>query len=347
MSELLEYSGLATKIKAMKAKLLTEADYYNLMEQGSIAGIVSYLKKTESYRKALAGENESAIRRHRLEELVRATLYSDFDKIYKFSHETQKAYLKAFFMKYEIAVIKKALRRCYGKVHNDYEIGIIRFPEFEKRSNIDLKQILLARNVDEVIASLAGTGYYNVLRMIWQKGDPGLFDYESVLDIYYFKSLWKASHKVLSKGDLDIIRKNYGQEIDLLNIQWAYRAKKYYKLSPAQTYSLVIPIYYKIKKQDILYLAKVESEEEFMQTIDRLPYIRKAGGIDNVNLEKMYDEKMKKLYQDGIRKNPYSIACIESYFYQKEKEIDRLIRVIECVRYSVKRDDMVHYILGA
>ena len=61
----------------------------------------------------------------------------------------------------------------------------------------------------------------------------------------------------------------------------------------------------------------------------------------------MYDEQMKKLFQDGIRKNPYSIACIESYFYNKEKEIDMLIRVIECVRYEVDRDDMVNYILGA
>ncbi len=347
MGDLLEYSGLATKIKAMKAKLLTDGDFVNLMEQGSIGGILSYLKKTDSYKNVLVNENESSIRRHRLEKLVRSTLYTDFDKIYKFSHAVQKAYLKAFFMKYEISVIRKALRRCYGRIQNDYQIGVIEIPAFERRSIINLKQIMTASSVEEVISALDGTLYHNVLKMIWQKGNVELFDYESVLDIYYFKSLWKAGHKVLSKSDLEIIRKNYGQEIDLLNIQWLYRAKKYYKLSPAQMYSLVIPIYYKIRKQDMLYLAKTESDEEFTQIINRLPYVRKAGGIENVNLEKMYDEQMKKLFQDGIRKNPYSIACIESYFYNKEKEIDMLIRVIECVRYEVDRDDMVNYILGA
>ena len=49
MGDLLEYSGLATKIKAMKSKLLREDDYINLAESGSIADVISYLKKIETY----------------------------------------------------------------------------------------------------------------------------------------------------------------------------------------------------------------------------------------------------------------------------------------------------------
>ena len=32
----------------------------------------------------------------------------------------------------------------------------------------------------------------------------------------------------------------------MLNIQWIYRAKKYFNLSPADIYALLIPIQYKI-----------------------------------------------------------------------------------------------------
>lgn len=335
MNGLLEYSGLATKLKAMKAKLLTEDDWISLEEQDDISGIVSYLKKNENYRDVLVNENEETIRRHRLEELVRTTLYTDYNKVYRFSHMEQKGFLKAYFMKYEIAVIKRTLRKCFGNGEIT-DRGYVYNESFEGKCSFNVKNLMAAQSVDEIVSLLYGTIYYDLLNILLKKGDSRLFDYESVLDIFYFKALWKAGHKSLTKKDLTLVQRSFGEEIDLINLEWIYRAKKYYTMSPANIYALVIPIYYKLKKQDIIYLIKTESEEEFLSTIKKLPYVRKFGDINNLGIEQIYEERMEKIHRSDIKKNPNSIACVVSYFYQKEKEIERLVRTIENVRYSVK-----------
>lgn len=337
MNGLLEYSGLSTKLKAMKAKLLTEEDFIFLEEQKDISGIAVYLSKKENYRDIFAGENEEAIRRHRFEELVRTTLYTDYKKVYRFSHMEQKQFLKAYFMKYEIAVIKRTLRKCFGTKGEITDRGYVYSQSFEDKCSFDVKNMMAANSVDEVVGLLYGTVYYDLLNILNKKDDTGLFDYESVLDIFYFKALWKAGHKSLSKKDLLLIERCFGEEIDLINLEWIYRAKKYYTISPAQIYSLVIPIFYKLRKQDIIYLIKTDTEEDFLNTISKLPYIKKSGDILlNQGIESIYEERMEKIHKSDIKKNPNSIACVVSYFYQKEKEIERLVRTIENVRYSVK-----------
>ena len=40
-----------------------------------------------------------------------------------------------------------------------------------------------------------------------------------------------------------------GSKIDLLNIQWIYRAKKDYNMKPADIYLMLIPIHYKLSTE--------------------------------------------------------------------------------------------------
>ena len=42
-----------------------------------------------------------------------------------------------------------------------------------------------------------------------------------------------------------------GSKIDLLNLQWIYRAKKYYNMKPADIYLLLIPIHYKLSTDQV------------------------------------------------------------------------------------------------
>ena len=53
-----------------------------------------------------------------------------------------------------------------------------------------------------------------------------LYDYNLALDLYYYTSTWKEQKKILKKSDLELFMRDRGSKIDLLNIQWIYRAKK-------------------------------------------------------------------------------------------------------------------------
>ena len=173
-----------------------------------------------------------------------------------------------------------------------------------------------------------------------------LYDYEILLDIYYFKWMWKISHKVLKRNDLKIIKKSYGSEIDMLNLQWIYRAKKFYRLEDAQLYALVIPVFFRLTKQNIRDLVKANSNDEFRHVLDHISYTRKLDDNKIADLERVYEDFMKRLYRDSMKKYPYSIACIDSYLYHKDQEVENLIRLTECIRYRKSKEEIMEYLFG-
>ena len=51
MGNLRTYSGITTKIRAMQAKLLTEADYENIANLKTVPEVIEYLKVKPAYTK--------------------------------------------------------------------------------------------------------------------------------------------------------------------------------------------------------------------------------------------------------------------------------------------------------
>ena len=69
MGNLLEYSGIVTKIRAMKAKLLTPKQFEEIASLGSVPEIAEYLKKNTAYADVLAMLDESQIHRGNIEKV--------------------------------------------------------------------------------------------------------------------------------------------------------------------------------------------------------------------------------------------------------------------------------------
>ena len=158
MGGLLEYSGLATKIKAMDAKLLTYEDYLELAEQETIGNVVAYLKKFDAYQTVFGDRSEELLRRNQVEQLLRSTIYIDYKKIYHFSKMNQKLFLKAYFKRYEIAIIKMCLRLQFG--HGELEEKPTSFMgEFEKTMSIKIDTLIGAASTDDLVNNLIGTDY--------------------------------------------------------------------------------------------------------------------------------------------------------------------------------------------
>jgi len=121
-------------------------------------------------------------------------------------------------------------------------------------------------------------------------------------------------------------------------MQWIYRAKKYYNISEADIYALLIPIYYKLRKDTIKAMVKSGSISEMESIILGTVYGRLMDTKEDEWLSKAYNKTINSLMIKNIRNNPYSVACIEYYFHRKEKENERLIRIIECLRYGKEKE---------
>lgn len=340
---LLSYSGVTTKVRAMSGKLLTKDDYLALCSTSSVQEFVNYLKGKKPYETVFSQVHIESLHRGDIEKLLTKGIYADFSKIYRFSGSVQRDYLKLHFMKYQVEIIKSCLRMIFDKRKPELNLKLYQ-AFFLKHSNMDLVKLTSSTTISELVENLKGTVFYQPLSKLLPIEKPTLFDYELQLDLFYFVTIYKNCSKLLKGEDLELVKNSLGIQIDLLNIQWIYRAKKYLKLSNVDLYKIIIPIHHKIKLAQIQKLVEAESIEVFGHFLNTTYYGNKFTTLDNYSLEDEFTQLQEKINKTDSRKNPYSIAVIKSYLYNKEKEVKKLTTVLECVRYGYDPKQIEEYL---
>lgn len=94
-------------------------------------------------------------------------------------------------------------------------------------------------------------------------------------------------------------------------------------------------------------MAEAATLEEFYSVLRTTFYGRKSDleAADMPDLEQLTQEMLDKIYRSTSRQNPYSIATLNSYLYFKEEEIQKIITLIESIRYSVSSDEIISYVV--
>ncbi len=345
MGNIMAYSGITTKIRAMQARLLTEEDFQNISNLGSVGAVVEYLKEKPAYAEYLDKMDPSLYHRRYVEKMLAQSLYNDYTKIFRFAGMAQKKFLKLYKKRYEVELINYCLRI----VFNHYDVPFdLEYKKdfFDKYSDLSIDRLITSKNIDELVDNLKGSEYYDTLKRLRETGAATLFDYDLALDLYYFSTFWKKEKKLLKGKELEIFVKDYGTKIDLLNLQWVYRAKKYYHMLPPDIYALTIPIHYKLKLAEFKRLVEAPTVEEFEKIMSDTYYTRKYQLERGKTPEKVYKDILRHLYILDRRKNPYSVASINTYLFLKEEELDKLTTALECIHYGLSGAETLAYLGG-
>ncbi len=93
MRDVMRYSGIVTKVAAMRAKLLKPQDYEQLASMNTVTDIIEYLKQTKSYGKFITQMDESLYHRGNIEKVLIQSLYDDYTRLYRFADMQQKDFL--------------------------------------------------------------------------------------------------------------------------------------------------------------------------------------------------------------------------------------------------------------
>lgn len=350
MSNLLSYSGLSTKIRAMQKKLINEEQLQEIAGMSHVSQVAAYLKKTPEYHSRWASLDENLLHRGEIEKLLKQSIFEDFSRIYQFSNREQRKFLSLYSKRYEIRVLKEIMTNLFD--HRETLVDFSAYTEFfRKHSKLDLNRLVSCTNMDEFIQALSGNEFYEPLSKIQNRENALLFDYGMALDLYYFSYIWNMRKKLFTGKDLEEITKAYGEKFDLLNLQFIQRSRQIYKLPCAEVYTQIIPVTYKLKKEEIRALTEAETNEEFAALLRKTYYGRKSASHNTVesvltpgNLEEFYNYTLKNILENEARRDPYSVAVIYSYLYHKEHEVVRLTIALECVRYGVGLSDTLRYI---
>ena len=343
MGNLLSYSGIATKLRAMKSKFISERQFQDMASLSSVGEALEFLKNTAAYGQIFSGI-DAELHRSDIEKLLSRSQHQDFEKLYHFANLSQRKFLNLYFTNFEISILKKCLRNTLED--NPANLDLSMFQEFFRlHSKLDLEKLSSASTFSQLTMALEGTPYHGVFKELEQNEPASLFDYEMQLDLFHFRMIWKQKNKSFTREEQKTITQCFGSQMDMLNLQWIYRSKKYYHMEPATIYSLLIPVRYKLKQEDIRQLVESGSIEEFFNLLSFTYYgkMRTEEISERPNLELLYEKVLSRIYSVTSQKNPYSIAILNSYFYFKNVEIHRIITTIEGIRYGVNTSDIISY----
>ena len=338
MGSLLSYSGVVTKIRAMEKHLISDDEFREIVSLPSVPAIEAYLMKNPRYAEEFRGFPAEEIHRGVLESILGCTVFRDYVKIFHFCSTEQRKFLRKYVRRYEIRLLKKCLSFvCQGNTPKDSMFAYGDF--FDRYTSLDTKSLSACTSIADLLHAIRDTEYAPVLGRISETPDPQLFDYATALDMYHFRTGWKDLAKIVPKDSLEAVTAGYGTKMDMLNLWYIHRARVWYQLSEAETYRIILPVHYRLRKEEIAALIAADTEEKFAQELAKTKYGRNYAELRPDNLEEMYVFIMQKILRAEARKHPYSVATLFDYLYRKEHQDYRVTTVIECIRYGIHGEE--------
>ena len=331
----LQDSGLVTKARAIQAYILSDRDFEKMIGMNSVPEILSYLKEHKGYKELLREMDTNSSRRLIERELAHL-LELIYAKLYRFSNKRQRNTIRIYFYRFEISVLKRCLQGIMREEEVTADLSLsIDF--FRKHSDIDLEKALEANTIEGLLEVLKNTSYFSVINDVFQLVNPTLFDYETRLDIFHYKRLWKIKEEVLKGRERKAFEEVFGREIDLLNISWIYRFKTAFDTDTGKILKSIIPIHYKLSKNQVADMVMTENIPSLNELIHKGPYRRlfSEENIKKEDVEKCERSYVEKIYHKYAKKYAFSIIPILYLLRKKEREIDKLTTAIECVRYKL------------
>ena len=343
MNDLLTYSGITTKVRAMEANFISKNDYERIAGLESVAEFIAFLKNHPGYSGIFKGLDEYEMHRGQAEGLLINGLYLDFSKIYQFAHIDQRETLNLIFFRYEVNVLKACIQLIYNE-EDTYDLSLFS-TFFSSHSKVNVKALAASHSMEEYINNLKGTEYYHLFNGLQIMNPLTSFDYEMQLDIYYFKKMWKLKEKQLKGDNLKSMTHSLGTEIDLLNIMWLYRSKKFYDIRSTDSYAYIIPLNYKLTKPELVKLMETATIDEFIVVLLTTYYGNISQSLINGSMEFTCLKIISKIYKNDKSNYPSSMAPINNYLFQKQNEVRRLTTALECIRYKLSLQDTLSYVL--
>lgn len=341
LTDILKYSAITTKMKAMESQLIKPEDLIKICSLHSTAEFVSYIKNIYDYKEIFTHFNEESLHRGTIESMLTYSKYMDFLKIYKFVDLKTRSFLNVFFLRFEIDAIKECLRCAVDPDLFDFDAKVFQ-DFFLDHTSINPQQLLDAKDVPEFINCLSGTIYYNILKDIPADNDH-LFEMESELDLFFYKTYWKYHKKYLTGSEQKAVGNIIGAEIDLMNISWIYRMKNFFKIDSSSIYSHILPICSRLRKSQLQRMIEASSPTELDDILSKTVYGKYLPVFTN-HMDNAVEIILTRIQDGHLRKNPYSIAHILTFLYRKSNEIHTLTTALECIRYQLPTNEILEYL---
>jgi len=345
ITQLIKYSGIATKARAMYGKRLRLQDYERMSTMTSVSDIIDYLRTKPAYGRALSenptrsgfsGDYESAIR----------YIYKDeFLRLYRFLCDESGVLLRLLMVRYESDEVLHFIRVLISGRQSEYRPYMS--DSLREFSDLPYDSFSKCGDFASFVEQLSGTPYAQLLSPFLRDGqDIPYTRIEVSLRNYYFKRTFDELKEYSDKGTADEIRGLVGTEIDMMNFNHIIRCKKYFRQSDEHLYSFLIPISYNLDKKALNRMINAKDADAAFDEIYNTPYRRfftenRFDNIDRYNDQLLFD-RASRIVNAG---SP-SVCVAFAVLYCRQIEIRNIIHIIQGVHYGISPDQILSYIVS-
>ena len=336
----------ATMVKARikYGRMLTPAQYRELMDSPGVREIASALSAVSPYDQVLADARESVLHRGNLEIMLRRAAFQEMLALCRFDSSMGNHYFEYIIRQAEIRQLYIFLR-LFGAGHpQEYALAISSF--FAKHSKIDLRRLPECRSFDQVLDALGGSPLRGVVASFRPKEGESM-DFamlESAMQKHLFAFLFDLIDRDFSGDAVRELRALYGMHADLKNIQLAARETEYFESSPSIIHSQLIPFGRFLTKSQRLAMCECRSKGELADWLAKTRY----GRLLNLQ-EKLLDRQCDRLlYQEAKRNmsfSPNPAVVLASYWMLSQLQIEDLTTIIEGVRYHIPQEEIARFLI--
>lgn len=323
-----KYPNVNAKLKGMYAKRISKTDLEDLIKQNSLKNAVLMLKnKNEIFK-----NSDENIDRLEIESLLEESQINDILKIQKLLNDKDKEIFDMFLLQYEIKCVKSILRKLFTNDKTE-DIVVQNVRKWTITLFEDIKGIETVNNFEEFFAAIKRMKYDKVLKKFQEQERINVFEIENEIDKLYFETLYD---KVKKSANL---KKIVGSEIDLLNVLWIFRVKKYYHFEKEQLKQILIKRNYKLNSNIIEELVQTKSFEEIQEIMQKTTY--KAIFVEESALEENMDKYLYSINKKIFERDISSIAYVFAYVNMIDYENNDIINTIEGIRYNMDKQEIL------
>ncbi|MHC1693940.1 MAG: V-type ATPase subunit [Eubacteriales bacterium] len=338
-----KYEAVVAKCRSLIGSMIKPEQYKALLECQSVVAVAQYLCDYTSYGQVLVGTNISAIHRGQLEFLLNRELYNSFVKFYTFMNDEERSYIGYMTTRFEFEYLLTAFRI----INTNHEHIFHDVPVFmASHSKIDFNKLYAATDNNGILGALENTEYYTSLASLLEKGDKAEYlKFEKNLYDNFFKSLYTKYAKALDRKSREITENIIGTQVDLINLVRITRMKMNFSYSWEDIVPYIIPIFHKLKEQEIKTMLSLNGEAyfEYVKTLyyGRKLDIRKYPSVSDYARIYLYTyyRRLLATYSSGFE-------VVLGYLFLKQNEINNLTTITEGIRYGIARPQLRSYLVG-
>jgi len=235
MDKVKTHAAANAKAKAMLGKLLKDQDYQELLKLESVEEVIEYLSLNTHYATLFSDSEDDS---ESLELLMKRHFFNAYEKLYHFYIDAYRDFFKALFTRYEVENLKLYLRALSRNENLGHITTHLIYSSLY--SNINYESLNQVTSIKEFLDAIKGTTYYAVLEPFSEEEPTSMvFHMEMVLDRGYFNQLY-GSILALNRMDKALMLELLGINIDILNIQWIYRGRKYFDITSEELFNFTL-----------------------------------------------------------------------------------------------------------